>query len=321
MVRPSATAEPARILVVDDEPIIAMDVEQTLRDLGYEVLGTAASPDAARRLAAVSRPDLVLMDVQLGTREDGIDVALGWGGDAPMPVVFMSAYADDVTLARARSAGAYGYLVKPYQERELHATLQMALERARSEARLRELAFRDTASGLASRPFALERLDQALRAAQRHDELVAVLFVDLDGFKPVNDAHGHAAGDVLLRAVADRLRSAVRREDTVARFGGDEFVLVIERLKRREDIELTVHKLVERVAQPVLLPSFGAQPGVAVQVAASVGVAVFPVDAVDAQALLAAADAAMYSAKRAGGGRYRFWQPGMDTTSGDLSLF
>jgi diguanylate cyclase (GGDEF)-like protein len=162
---------------------------------------------------------------------------------------------------------------------------------------LLRLASHDELTGLPLARLAHDRLEMALHAAQRRGEKVGVLFVDLDGFKAVNDRHGHLAGDELLRAVAQRLRAAVRAEDTVARIGGDEFVVVAVEQRRRDDALRVADKLVDEMARPFVVG------GGLVHVRASVGLAMFPDDAPDAQSLRQLADEAMYRAKRAGGGR------------------
>jgi diguanylate cyclase (GGDEF)-like protein len=162
---------------------------------------------------------------------------------------------------------------------------------------LLRLASHDELTGLPLARLALDRLEMALHAAQRRGEKVGVLFVDLDGFKAVNDRHGHLAGDALLRAVAQRLRAAVRAEDTVARVGGDEFVVVAVEQRHHDDALRVAHKLVDEIGRPFVVG------GATVRVGASVGLAMFPDDAPDAESLRRRADAAMYRAKNAGGAR------------------
>jgi diguanylate cyclase (GGDEF)-like protein/PAS domain S-box-containing protein len=157
-------------------------------------------------------------------------------------------------------------------------------------------AYHDALTGLPNRIALRERMYLALAQARRNDTGLAALFLDLDGFKAVNDGYGHALGDRLLRAVAGRLRDGVRGEDTVARVGGDEFVLVLSSVRRREGAARVVKKLLERLAQPFLLD------GRALRVGASVGVALFPQDGDDEDTLLRSADAAMYKAKQRRGG-------------------
>jgi diguanylate cyclase (GGDEF)-like protein/PAS domain S-box-containing protein len=186
--------------------------------------------------------------------------------------------------------------------RRLHvAVIRDISERQRFERELERLAHYDALTGLANRSTFHDRLVHALAAAQRHREAVALLFVDLDGFKQVNDVHGHAVGDRLLQAVAQRLRDGVRTSDTVARLGGDEFVVLLTALKLTGGALQVAEQLRQRLAAPypgLVLPS-----GPDVHVDCSVGVALYPDDARDGDALLRLADEAMYRAKRGGKGR------------------
>lgn len=159
---------------------------------------------------------------------------------------------------------------------------------------LERLATQDALTGLPNRLALLDRMGLALAHAQRTGRQLAVCFVDLDGFKLVNDRFGHEAGDLLLQEIARRLRVALRGEDTVARLGGDEFVLLLGDLEAQSACEGALEQLIRDVQQPVVLPA-----GVA-QVSASIGVAMCPADADDAVALLTLADRAMYRAKKAG---------------------
>lgn len=164
----------------------------------------------------------------------------------------------------------------------------------------RAAALRDPLTGLANRTWMDEHLAQAIRLARREGSLVAVLFVDLDDFKEVNDRWGHAAGDALLRSVADRLRASVRAGDGLARLAGDEFALALAGLADRAQAEGVARKVLAAVEPE---HDLGAQR---VRVGASVGVALYPTDAATPVELLMLADTAMYRAKSAGKGRLAF---------------
>ena len=174
-------------------------------------------------------------------------------------------------------------------------SLRAALHDARkANAAVLHLAQHDALTGLANRCLLRQRIDDAIARARASGTAAAVIFVDLDRFKAVNDAYGHAAGDQLLQVVATRLRSCVRLDDTVARLGGDEFVIVLADVDDAGGVERVVRKLLDAVGRPVAL--VGGTAGVS----ASVGVARFPNDGADAEALLRRADQAMYGAKAAG---------------------
>ena len=178
-------------------------------------------------------------------------------------------------------------------------------DRKQHEARIRHLAHHDALTDLPNRFLLQERFRFSLDRAARSGELVALLYLDLDRFKAVNDLFGHPAGDALLIAVGQRLLSAIRSGDTLARVGGDEFVIVAT-FEQPEDIALLAGRLIEAVAQPFNLDV--AQ----VEVGASVGIAAWPQDGVDDQELMRAADVALYRAKQGGRGAFRFFETGMD---------
>ena len=178
--------------------------------------------------------------------------------------------------------------------------------RERAEAELRDQALHDALTGLPNRTLLKDRLASAIAVAQRQHAPLSVLLLDLDGFKGVNDALGHQAGDLVLVEVASRLTGALRESDTAARLGGDEFVLLLTGTPLVGAIE-TARALVELIVAPITID------GNQRTVGASVGIAVFPDDGRDADVLLAGADAAMYEAKRSGGG-FRTFQPKAGST-------
>ncbi len=537
----------ASIVVVEDERIVALDLSQRLAEMGYRVVRTVARGEDALRAVASLRPDLVLMDINIEGSIDGIEAACRIREASRTPVVFLTAYAEDETLARAQASRPYGYLIKPYESRELHAAIQVALarhdadaaverseerlrlameaaeltvwewdphsdrvvvaragdgrgtlatllegfgtaerdairttllrggtvsgtwaverpgrppcwlelhakpapgtrvsdpraprhadgptrvvgvlrdvtERRRAEERLRQagvvfqriadaivmtdarrrivsvnpafvsltgwrldevvgrdvdallhepphpegfwdalalapdghwrgevglrrrdgrlltalqtasrvpeaeddsvryvvtcsdltsmrraqeqlsyLAHHDVLTGLPNRALLDERLDHELQRVRRSGQGVALMFIDLDGFKTINDSLGHAAGDRLLQEVARRLRASIRDADTAARLGGDEFVVVMTDLAQPEDAGVLAGKLLTLLAEPVDVG------GRRVTVSASIGVAVFPQDGGDRGTLMMAADSAMYAAKAHGRNHVSFY--------------
>jgi diguanylate cyclase (GGDEF)-like protein/PAS domain S-box-containing protein len=180
------------------------------------------------------------------------------------------------------------------------ATFHDITSRKRQEARIRWRAEHDALTGLSNRAQFDAHLADAVRLARVDGGAVAVLYVDLDGFKPVNDRLGHAMGDKVLRRAAKRMRAVVRSNDVVARLGGDEFAIIIPGLTNMDDSCRIAAKLVDSLAEPFTIGE------ATVTVGASVGVAMFPDHAQDADSLVAAADAAMYQAKQRGKGKYAF---------------
>jgi diguanylate cyclase (GGDEF)-like protein/PAS domain S-box-containing protein len=182
----------------------------------------------------------------------------------------------------------------------------IAIERTRAAQRIAHLAHYDSLTGLPNRVLFNDRLQVALSTARRAHRSVAVMFLDLDRFKLINDTLGHETGDLLLKAVADRLTRCVRASDTVARLAGDEFTIVLANIKDGDQVTRTVERIVKSFAPPFPV---GAQE---LYVTASVGVTVFPADSDDATGLLKNADTAMYRAKAAGRNGYQFYSPDMN---------
>ncbi len=174
------------------------------------------------------------------------------------------------------------------------------------EAQLQRMAHYDPLTGLPNRVLLADRMKVALAQAERTGENLAVCYLDLDSFKPVNDTWGHATGDRLLEKIAGRLRDTVRGGDTVARLGGDEFVLLLANLTDVEEGEITLSRLLQSVAQPIFID------GATLTVTASIGATLFPGDGADADTLLRHADQAMYAAKEAGRNRYHLFDPLLD---------
>jgi len=174
-------------------------------------------------------------------------------------------------------------------------------ELRRAEQATRFLAYHDTLTGLPNRRLLDDRLRQAIRLAQRRDRMVATLLVHLDDFRQVNDTLGHGAGDAVLREVAQRLAGCVRKADTLARVGADEFAIVVCDLKEDADCRIVAEKLLQALA-----PEFRAA-GRRLRLGVSVGISLFPSDGGDGEALLRNADAAMYRAKQLGRNQVRFF--------------
>jgi diguanylate cyclase (GGDEF)-like protein/PAS domain S-box-containing protein len=542
----------SRILVVEDERIVALNLQQRLVKLGYEVPAIVASGEHALQKMQDLRPDLVLMDINIEGAMDGIETASRIPPELNIPVIYLTAYSEDATLERARGTKPYGYLVKPFSERALHATIQMVLERRNTdlaledkeerlrlaldaaemgsweldvvsrkllsmgtsdelfgfspevistswdallnrvyiddraavssaldnailggsscqiefrsihadgkmrwlkvqgkvfnarrdvgshriigvvqdvterkmaeqnlrqaatvfaaspdgilvldkslailsanqsyceitgetldevigkqphqlsskllppqsrkeilkalqttgswtgdlrgarksgehfpllaniaavrdeadelthyvvvfsdltavrnaEQKLYHLAHHDPLTGLPNRLLARDRLETALDRAQRRNQRVALLFIDLDYFKRVNDTLGHNVGDELLRTIAERLQNCVRHEDTVARLGGDEFMVMLDRIERMEEVVIVTEKIIAALNLPMRLDARE------LSISASIGISLYPDDAKTRDDLIRAADTAMYTAKGQGRNRYTFY--------------
>lgn len=187
-------------------------------------------------------------------------------------------------------------------------TAKLADSLQAANQQLRSIALHDALTQLPNRFLLDDRLAQAAFHADRCGKSFAIVFLDLDRFKQVNDTHGHGAGDEVLKEAARRLTGCLRREDTVARIGGDEFVLVLNEIVPPGGAEVVCRKVLAELARPF---SIGA---LRLEISCSIGVSVYPQDGRDLCALMAAADAAMYRAKRTGRGRFQFFAPGMEAS-------
>jgi diguanylate cyclase (GGDEF)-like protein len=174
-------------------------------------------------------------------------------------------------------------------------------EQALAEEKIRHNAHHDLLTGLPNRRLFLDRLEQEVKHAKRSSLSLALLFIDLDGFKEVNDSLGHEAGDRLLCGVAERLNACVREEDTIARLGGDEFTVILTGAEQRKDVEIVAQGIIDAVAMPFHIAKQ------IVQVSASIGGAFYLHDASSPDALLSAADQAMYKAKKSGSNQMCFY--------------
>lgn len=540
-----------RVLVVEDENVVALDLTRRLKKLGYCVIGMASNAKRALSLVDKHAPDLVLMDIHIQGHTDGIEIARILYDKYQIPVIFLTAYSEETTLNRAKESKPYGYLLKPYSERELHAGIQVALEKSRADRKLRDtqvhlqlaldagnfstweasedkndvilsytvggrvsnasdwstlsqqivpedrarvfqriesikhipdmeiemnfeildpdighrwlamfgkshqmssgikvvgvlqditerrlveenlkqaalvyrcsadgivileeqmrvisantafaritgfqnesvvgselsflsqkvigqklalrvrseleahgfwqgqiithranheplyawvnigavpdavsslgqyvviisditeirdtqeklsrIAYYDPLTNLPNRNLFMDRLELAMTKAKRDDLELAILFLDIDHFKRVNDTLGHQVGDMMLRAVASRLKSEIRGVDTLCRIGGDEFILIIDRFDVIEDLIVIADKLLAALGVPLRLGSTEVIPN------ASIGISIYPLDAMDKDDLIKMADTAMYSAKNLGRARYAFYKPEMTT--------
>jgi len=432
----------ARILLVEDEAIVARDIRMQLEDLGYLAVAHATRAKDALTLTESLQPDLVLMDIQLAGEMDGITAAQTIRDRHGVPVVFLTAFAAEDVLARAKLAEPYGYVLKPFSERELSTVIEMALYKHGAEVKLREsaqynqaildnmvdgvitinemgriesindsacrifghtpaqvlgrnvamlmpephqshhdgylghfrstgearmmgaprdveglrqdgtvfpmtlsvssvvrrgkttfiglvrdrsehqqdleeiqrLAFYDTLTGLPNRRLLLDRLEQAMLTSGRTGAHGALMFMDLDHFKQLNDALGHDFGDQLLQQVASRLRSCIREGDSVARLGGDEFLVLLESLSAHPleaatQSEMLAIKILENLGQPYELGKhrYTCTP--------SIGIVLFLEERNSLKDLLKMADVAMYQAKSSGRNTVCFFDPAMQAAA------
>jgi diguanylate cyclase (GGDEF)-like protein len=310
---------PASVLIVDDDAQSRKVLVAMLGPEQYRIQSAATGEDA---LAAIARqpPDLVLLDIAL-SGIDGFEVAASLKSNpatANIPIIMVTARHDRASRIDGLAAGAEDFLSKPVDRvelwlrvrnllrlKELSDALQQereALETQVAErtADLQHLAYHDPMTGLPNRILFYDALRKTLELADAKHWLVAVMFIDLDRLKNVNDSFGHGVGDELLAQFGHRLLQCVRLRDTVGRISGDEFGLILPM-----DDPQGAAVVAERVRQALLVP-FDLR-GHEVTVTASVGITIYPTDATDPEALITCADQAMYHAKQAGRDTSRFF--------------
>lgn len=410
-----------RILIVEDERLVAKHIENMVCGLGYDVAAVEASGEDAVRTALEKSPDLILMDIRLRGEMDGITASEQIWDRAAIPVVYLTAYADESTLERAKVTEPFGYLLKPFEERELYTAIEMALYKHKMDMRLKErerwlatilasigdgiistnkedsisfmnsvaetlagqkkadcmgkelvevlnlvgektgkkvpisikkidgkrpwlptdqgllllrpegrlpveigaaliqdekgnidgmvlvfrditlrrqqeerlsfLAIHDSLTELPNRTLFNDRLTLALANASRREQKIAVMMLDLDRFKKVNDTLGHSVGDRLLKSVAERLLHIFRKGDTVARLGGDEFMILLAEVSHEEAAVRAAERTLKAFKKAFDLKDRK------IHITASIGIAVYPGDGEDAETLTRNADTAMYAAK------------------------
>jgi diguanylate cyclase (GGDEF)-like protein len=299
-----------KVLIVDNQEANVLLLERLLRAAGYVAVTSTMDPGEVCALHAKNSYDLILLDVEMPNM-DGFQVMEGLKKietESYLPVLAVTA--QPAHKLRALQSGAKDFISKPFDLAEVlmrvHNMLEVRLlhEATRNHGKMLEaLALTDPLTGLANRRLLAERLSMAIVHARRNTSTMAVVYLDLDGFKQINNTLGHGAGDVLLKMVAARLTTTVREEDTVARLGGDEFVIMLWHISSPDDALTVVLKVIQAVTQPYVLDDQ------TVRVTTSAGVGIYPLHGEDADTLMKSADQAMYEAKRAGKNAYRIARP------------
>lgn len=305
------------LLVVDDQPINIQMLYEIFSDTHQVRMATSGLEALAA--CAEELPDLILLDVMMPDM-DGHEVCQRLKLDErtrDIPVIFVTAQNDPHDEALGLEMGAVDFITKPVNAAVVRARVRTHLQLRAALHQVWELAFHDALTKLPNRRLLGDRLDQAMAAGKRSASHGALMFLDLDNFKPLNDVYGHELGDQLLIEAAERLRRCVRETDTVARFGGDEFVVLLTSLTvdRGESITLAsaiAEKIRNALSEPYVLTIHcdGAPPKtVEHRCTGSIGVALFQGQQHTQGDVLKWADAAMYQAKEAGRNLFRFYEP------------
>lgn len=328
MIEPRVKAT-SSILIVDDTPAnLAVMVEQ-LEAHGYRVAVAQEGEEGLER-AEYIQPDLILLDIMM-PGIDGFETCRRLKNNEStqdIPVIFMTALSDTADKVKGFEFGAVDYVTKPLQIEVVlarvhtHLTLramqtlleaknvqlnQQIRERELRETELQHLATHDRLTNLPNRVLFLDRLEHAIAGAARSASELAVMFIDLDKFKDINDTYGHDVGDELLREVGHRLKQCSREADTVARLGGDEFVCLIEDYGDRADLIELTERIVARLREPISIS------GRDYEISCSIGISLCPRDSDDSDMLIRQADLAMYNAKKVRRENHQFFDKRMHT--------
>ena len=314
-----------KVLIIDDTPT---NIETLIAVLEgeYELSVANSGAQAQGLLAKGHHPDLILLDIMMPDM-DGIEVCAAIKRDPltrDIPVIFVTARTDPDSEAQGLESGAVDFIHKPItkeivrarvklhleimrQRRELEALNQRLAhslnETRQANERLTHLAQHDTLTDLPNRMLFFDRVETALARSKRNHTMLALMFIDLDKFKPINDTWGHAVGDQLLYECARRMQHCVRASDSVGRIGGDEFVVLLSEITREADAVAVAEKIRHALNQSFNLA------GQSLFITPSIGIAIAPTHGNNEVELAKNADCAMYAAKKAGRNNVQLFQP------------
>jgi len=297
------------VVLADDDPSIRLMIRHVLESEEFDIVEAA---DGLEAIKAVEKhhPALVLLDAVM----PGIDgfttcKQIKDKGHTDIPVMMITGLDDDASVERAYDVGAIDYITKPIKWAVLKHRVKSVVASVVSERKVQLLAYRDTLTNLPNRLLFADRLEHALIRAHRHRESVALMLIDIDDFKLVNDSFGHEAGDKLIKAIGELLTKSLRRADTVARLGGDEFAVIVEDIDGPEDAISIADNLTTILAHNVRLDDQETYTG------ASIGISIYPDDGDDPRTLLKNSDTALFRAKERGRHGFQFYKPEMSVTA------
>lgn len=296
----------AVILLVDDQRDMRLMIRSMLEMDGYSVI-ESENGERAIEICREQMPDLVIMDAVMSGM-DGFTTCqniMTLPNGEQTPILIVTGLEDVHTIEKAFSAGAVDYLPKPINFKVMRKRIGRLLDASMAEKNVRHLVYNDVLTNLLNRTAYMHKLSQLIEMPRSEEQMLAVMFIDLDRFKRVNESLGHEAGDLLLQKVAERLSSMVRSTDIVARMGGDEFGIILDNISSIDNLIKVAEKLCKRMAEPLQFT------GQRVYVTSSIGISVFPTDGSTASELVRFADTAMFKAKEKRNG-FQFYEEGME---------
>ena len=316
------------VLVIDDDLATHLWAQRSLSQAGFSVVKAMNGKEGLKAFEQHA-PAVIMLDVEM-PELDGYATCMKLRETLAgnnLPILMMTGNDDFDSIERAYQVGATDFVTKPLNWQILGHRLRYMLRSSetlvqlqRSEERVHHLAYYDSLTGLCNRPFFGESLKSTLDLAKRHNRMEAILFLDLDDFKTINDTLGHNAGDQVLQTISERLLASVRESDkatrnplehntntSVARLGGDEFTVLLTEICKPEEAAIVAQRIIDQLSQPIELGSH------TVCTMPSIGIAIYPQDGHNAETLLKNADTAMYHAKKQGKGNYQYYLQEMNT--------
>jgi len=299
------------LLCVEDDLDAQKHIKMMLED-DFKELYMASDGLEGLKIFQEKNPDIIITDINMPNM-DGLSMIKEIKKiDRSQPIVIISAFDDRENLLEAINMGGNGFISKPidmdllYKKLDCIAqTLQDNIEaqklKDKEMSNLYKLAHYDTLTNIPNRFLFEITLDKAISKAKRDKKELAIFFIDLDGFKNINDTYGHEVGDIVLKTVSRNIKDVIRSEDTLARRSGDEFLLLVEGISSKDALELLAKKIIDASSQPIK------HPGGVLSITSSIGISRFPYDADMADKLMHFADIAMYEAKKCGKCRHVFY--------------
>ena len=297
------------VILADDDPSIRLMVRHVLESEDFDIVEAS---DGLEAIKAVEKhhPALILLDAVM----PGIDgfttcQQIKDKGHTDIPVMMITGLDDDASVERAFEVGAIDFITKPIKWAVLKHRVKSVVAKVVAERKVQLLAYRDTLTSLPNRLLFADRLEQSVIRSERSRTSMALMLIDIDDFKLVNDSFGHDAGDKLIKAVGQLISRSLRRADTIARLGGDEFAVIIEDIDGPDDAISIADNLTTILEHNVRLDDQETYTS------ASIGIAIYPDDGKDARTLLKNADTAMFRAKENGRHCFQFYTPEMSVSA------